>query len=96
MTLSENRTTLGGVRTLSKHEQRFSARLSSMRKLRKMTQQQLADVVGLPRPSLGMIEVGKRSVTLSEAVALCEALDVDLAAMISAEPLTLTILTQVD
>ncbi len=82
--------------TLSEHEQRFAVRLPRMRGVRQMTQQQLADAAGLPRASLGMIEIGRRGVGLGEAVELCKVLDVPLADMISIEPLTLTIRTQVD
>lgn len=67
-----------------------------MRRVRKMTQQQLSDATGINRSSLGLIEVSRRGISLGEAALICEALDVELGAMISAEPLTLTIRTQVD
>ena len=59
MTLPGNKNTLGPT-------------LKAMRRMRKMTQQQLADSVGLTRTSITNIEAGKQTVTdvLIEQIAL--------------------------
>jgi DNA-binding Xre family transcriptional regulator len=67
-----------------------------MRKVRQMTQQQLADTAGLTRRAVALIEVSQRGIGLGEAAALCRALDVPLADMIAADPLVLITRTQVD
>lgn len=54
-----------------------------------MTQQQLAEAIGIHQAAMSAIESGKRYLRLGEAVALCTALDVDLGKVISDEPFTL-------
>jgi putative transcriptional regulator len=40
-----------------------------------LTQEQLADKVGVTRQTIGLIEVGKYNPTLKLCIAICEALD---------------------
>jgi DNA-binding XRE family transcriptional regulator len=89
-------TRLRWVSALSLQEQRFSVRLVRVRKLRDMTQEQLAAMCGLGRHVIAAIETGVRGIRLGEAVDLCAALDVDLAAMVSAEPMALRFETPID
>lgn len=54
-----------------------------------MTQQQLADAIGIRRAAVSAIECGSRNLRLGEAIALCDALGVDLGAVVSVQPLVL-------
>lgn len=54
-----------------------------------MTQQQLAESIGIHQAALSAIESGKRYLRLGEAIALCAALDVSLGDVVSDDPLTL-------
>lgn len=53
-------------------------RISSLRKQAGMTQQQLADIVGISRPSLVKIENSQRAVSLEEGDAISKALGISL------------------
>jgi transcriptional regulator with XRE-family HTH domain len=57
--------------------------------MRQMTQQQLAEAIGIHQAALSGIESGKRYLRLGEAIALCTALGVDLGEVVSDEPFTL-------
>ena len=53
---------------------RIGLRICSLRKLKGMTQEQLADRAGLQRTHVGRIEAGKYAVTLETVQAIAEAL----------------------
>jgi transcriptional regulator with XRE-family HTH domain len=61
-----------------------------------MTQQQLAERLGIPRSAIAEIETGVRCVSLREGVAIAAALDVPLLDLVSVEPLVLRTETLVD
>lgn len=44
----------------------------------RLRQEDLADEIGWNRPAITYLETGKRRVTLSDAIALCAALQIDL------------------
>ncbi len=54
-----------------------------------MTQQQLAEAIGIHQAVMSAIESGKRYLRLGEAIALCTALGVSLGEVVADEPLTL-------
>lgn len=69
--------------TLDHHlERRFAAHLHTLRTLRGWSQQHLADQTGITRTAISHIENGRRGVPLAEAVALADALGVQLADLI--------------
>lgn len=70
-------------------ERRAVARIASVRRVRQMTQQQLAEAIGIHQAAMSGIEAGKRYMRLGEAIAACAALGVDLGEVVSEEPLTL-------
>jgi len=53
-------------------------RVKVYRTLRKMSQEELADLMGFPPPTISKIEHGTRKVSLEEAVRLAESLHVSL------------------
>lgn len=53
---------------------------------RSLTQEQLANRAGIPRPNLSDIEKGKRDVTLSTIRSLAKALDVSPGTLVNGEP----------
>jgi transcriptional regulator with XRE-family HTH domain len=67
----------------SDSEKRFAARVRPVRELRKLSQEKLAARSGVPQTSISKIESGASGVNLSYALALCEALNVDLLDMLS-------------
>jgi transcriptional regulator with XRE-family HTH domain len=74
---------------------RVAARISSLRKIRKMSQRQLAEACGMHRMAINAIEAGSRSIKLTEAAAIAEALGVELGPLVSDEPLVLHVHTEV-
>jgi DNA-binding XRE family transcriptional regulator len=76
----------GGIDT---QERRAAVRLVQLRRYREMSQQRLADAAGMPRFALQAVEAGNRNLRLGEAIALCEALGVELGAVVSDQPLVL-------
>ncbi len=50
----------------------FGLRLSSIRTARKITQQELADVVGLKKTAISMIENGQRAASIEVIYALAD------------------------
>lgn len=56
----------------------FGARLASARKERGLTQEGLANLVGLCSMTISRIERGQFQITAERAVKLCDALDVDI------------------
>lgn len=67
--------------------QRFLTRLSAVRTARGLSAQALATAAGMSRDTVASLETRRSDVALSQALALCRALDVDLGAMLSPEPL---------
>lgn len=61
-----------------------------------MTQEQLATACGLNRFVVAAIETGARGIRLGEALDLCAALGVDLAAMVNEAPMALHFETPID
>ncbi len=49
----------------------------------KLRQQDIADDLGWPRLTYGSIELGRKRVTLADAIALCGALQIDLQQLIA-------------
>lgn len=81
---------------LSEHEVRFAGRVARIRAVRGMSQQQLADHVGITRSAVSEIETSRRFVRIGEAHLIAEALGVPLADMLSPEPLGLTLTVPID
>jgi transcriptional regulator with XRE-family HTH domain len=52
----------------------------------RLSQEDLADDLGWSRPTVGSLEAGSRRVTLADAVALCEALKIDLRQLLQGAP----------
>lgn len=75
---------------------RFVSRIPRVRTARGMSQQELADGAELIRQVVSKIETGRQGVGLDDAVAICTALDVSLEAMLSAEPMKLTVIVPID
>lgn len=78
------------------HERRAVARIASLRLYREMTQKQLANACGMTRNAISSIESGHRSLKLGEAVAIAEALGVDLGALVSTGDLVLNVQVRID
>ncbi len=57
-------------------KEEFGKRLAQMRKERKISQEQLAELSGLNRPYISGIEQGKRNVSLEVIVSLAKALGI--------------------
>lgn len=70
-------------------ERRAVARIASARRYRQMTQQQLSAASGLKPWTIAEVEGHRRHLRLGEAIALCDALGVDLGDVVSEGPLTL-------
>lgn len=79
----------GKMTVVNERERRAVARIASVRQYREMTQQQLADQVGMRRAAVSAVECGDRNLRLGEAAAICDALGVDLGAVVSEQPLVL-------
>lgn len=60
------------------HRQAVGRRLANRRRERGLTQQQLADVSGVSRPSISNMESGTQGVTLFMAVKITRALGVSI------------------
>lgn len=60
-----------------------------------MTQRELGEACGMHRMVISHLECGRRSIKLGEAVTLASVLGVDLAALVSSEPLVLHVHTEV-
>lgn len=80
---------LGLVRDLDARERRAGTRVLGVRRHLDITQQQLADTVGMTRDAVSSIERGRRYFRLGEAAAICQALGVDLSALVAEAPLVL-------
>lgn len=53
-----------------------------IRKEKKMTYQQIADIAGLHRTTIGLIEREKRMPTIATCLKICKALEVDLVVLL--------------
>ena len=60
-------------------------RITELRKLKKISQEDLAFKAGIDRTYLSSIERGKRSISLAVAIKLCSALDIELLKLIEKE-----------
>lgn len=73
----------------------FARRVVAIRRALGLSAQQLADrIEGLDRQAIAKIEIGKRRITLGEAVRISTALDVPLEVMLGEEPIVLTVTTR--
>ncbi|MCK9901272.1 helix-turn-helix transcriptional regulator [Frankia sp. Cpl3] len=72
---------------------RLVTRLRSVRERKRLTQDQVAAAAGMSRPTLTLIEAGRRSrgVTLDEAAGLCRVLGVDLCDMLGEAPVVVQV-----
>lgn len=70
--------------------------MAKLRKLRSLSQHELATACGVRRHVVVAIEAGRRGIRLGEAVTLCGALGVDLAAMVADTPMALSISLPID
>lgn len=77
--------------SLSEHEVRFAANVARVRAARKMTQEELARLVGMGRSAIVAVERGGRRIRLGEACAIAVALNVPLGELVSDQPLTIQI-----
>lgn len=68
---------------------RFARRMRAVRQHRNMTQGELAQAIGVHRATVPKLESGDRRITIAEAVAIAEALDVNLADLVTPAPLEL-------
>ena len=62
----------------------FGEFIRTERERRELTQAEVAQMVGLHQTYYGKIELGKREVDLFKAIAICEALGLDLSDFIKA------------
>lgn len=56
--------------------QKFANNLKRLRKLKKMTQDDLGSIDGISRSTIGMVETAKTDITLSKIKIIAKALDV--------------------
>jgi transcriptional regulator with XRE-family HTH domain len=77
------------VNTVGKDEveRRFAQNIAAVRRALRMSQQELADRVGMNRSALSELERGHRSARLGEAAAIAEVLGVDLPALLDDKPI---------
>lgn len=73
------------MKTLEPIYQEAGKRIVGWRKHRGLSQAQLAEKIGLTRASLTNIEVGKQRVQIHTLVKICRALDIGMAAIVSAD-----------
>lgn len=63
----------------------LGTRLAQLRKARGYSQEDLAMLINIPRPSIAQIELGKRNVTVTELISLSEALKISCDKLLSRE-----------
>jgi transcriptional regulator with XRE-family HTH domain len=73
----------------SEQVSRYVDRLPRIRKARGMSQQDVANASGLSRVAIGKVEIGERGLSLAEALAIAEALDVNLMEALAEQPVVL-------
>ena len=61
---------------------KFGKKVAETRKSRHLTQEQLADIVGLHRTYIGFIEQGKRNPTIWNLYKVAQTLDIKLSEML--------------
>jgi transcriptional regulator with XRE-family HTH domain len=66
------------MKVVSETHRRFGQRLKSLRKENDMTQEDLADKVGVDRSYMGFVERGEKNVTLKRLVDIAKAFRVSL------------------
>jgi len=59
----------------------FGKKVREERRKQRLSQEQLAEIAGLHRTYIGMIERAERNITLENINRICRALSVDLSAM---------------
>jgi len=64
----------------------FELRLRSMRETNNLSQQQLADMLGISRPTLAQMELGNRKVKAEELQRLSEIFDISIEILLSGAP----------
>lgn len=69
---------MAGIKDTTAERLRVGQRIAESRKEHAMTQQQLADAVGISREHIARIEAGKYSVGLDILVKVAKALDMEL------------------
>lgn len=62
---------------LKDHGRACGKRLQDLRKIRRLTQSQLAEIAGVTQPMISMAEVGLRTPHLSGRMKICAALSVE-------------------
>lgn len=77
--------------TVSEHELRFGQNVQRVRAARGMSQQDLADQVGLGRTTVVRLERGDMRVRLGEACRIADVLNVPLGDLVADHPLTIQI-----
>ncbi|MEU3452278.1 helix-turn-helix transcriptional regulator [Micromonospora sp. NPDC006766] len=75
--------------TLSPHEERFAANVAQVRRARGMSQEDLANQIGMGRTAVVAIEAGGRRIRLGEACQIADVLGVSLAELIGDQPITI-------
>ena len=55
-------------------QKEIGARIAQLRKIRDLSQEELARLLNIPRPSLAQVELGKRNLSVTELIRLSEAL----------------------
>lgn len=73
----------------SERRRSIAQRLKKARELAGLSQRQVADILGLHRPSVSEIEAGNRRVSAEELVRLAETYDVSVAWLLGEAPETL-------
>lgn len=63
-----------------------AANVRAARAYRKLRQEDLADELGWDRAIISRIEAGRRRIQLADAIALCEALDIELRQLLAGVP----------
>jgi transcriptional regulator with XRE-family HTH domain len=63
----------------------FAKRLRQIRQIRGLSQEQLADLVGLHRTYVGSVERGERNVSIDNMDRFAQALEIDLTELLTEE-----------
>jgi transcriptional regulator with XRE-family HTH domain len=63
----------------------FAKRLRQIRQIRGLSQEQLADLVGLHRTYVGSVERGERNVSIDNMERFAQALEIDLTELLTEE-----------
>lgn len=71
------------MKALSKVHKDFGERIKQLRRTRDMSQEDLADAVGIDRSYMGFVERGERNPTLSKIAQIAKALKTSIADLFS-------------